>query len=96
MISRLRECTTLRALVLLWIGRHMEALIPSLSCGSPAAMVVAGTLFIENLDGKVILTALPQTGFLPHPCGRHQYRRLALPADHGDLYPGQRANGGHT
>jgi MFS family permease len=38
----------------------MATLIPSLSRGSAVALLVAGTLFMENLDGTVILTAMPQ------------------------------------
>jgi len=42
------------------ITRTMPRSSPLLSRGTLVALLVAGTLFMENLDGTVILTALPQ------------------------------------
>ena len=55
------------------------------------ALLVAGALFMEQLDGTVIATALPQMAqTFGVGAGRSQYRDLGLPADRRGVHSGER------
>ena len=55
------------------------------------ALLVAGALFMEQLDGTVIATALPQMAPILRRCsGRPQHRHVGLSAHRRGVHSGQR------